>query len=235
MMLKRFNILIFAPLLMLFSCAAGMENAKLAQAHYKLGISYLNEEKLQPAFVEFQKALELDKNNREIYNVLGITYLRLDDFEKAEESFNKAVSLDKNYSDAYNNLCFVQYSMKKYEAAVSNCKLALKNPLYETPEKAFYNLGRSYYRLRMFDEAIDSYNKALRRLPGLYPAYYSLALAFNAKGIYGEASTAISSALELDPLFKGDRTKAEEYFKTAKTKDLDEKEDLKNFLDIIKY
>ncbi|HEY5594356.1 MAG TPA: hypothetical protein VIL61_04265, partial [Nitrospiria bacterium] len=40
------------------------ERGKNAQAHYKLGIYYLNDNQTQPAFIEFQKAVEISPKDK---------------------------------------------------------------------------------------------------------------------------------------------------------------------------
>lgn len=217
----------------LFSCAS-VQKVEEARAHYKMGVSHLNVGNIQTAFVEFQKALELDPDNKEVHNAVGVVYLQLFDLEKAKQSFLNAVKVESNYSEAHNNLCFVYYRTKRFKKAIKSCKKALQNPLYVTPEKAFYNLGRSYYKLGRYNEAVDAFTDAIRRLPGLYPAYYSLALAYNAKQMYGNAASAIAKAIELDPRFRGDAGKAEEEFK-KQAAEAQERRDLQDFLEILKY
>jgi len=99
---KRSLFVIF--LLFLFSCATSARDTDRSSAHYQLGLSYINENKMQLAFVELQKAVELNSDNTEALNALGIVYLEFDDLQKAEETFLKVISLDQNYSEAYNNL-----------------------------------------------------------------------------------------------------------------------------------
>ncbi|MDP2167766.1 MAG: tetratricopeptide repeat protein [Thermodesulfovibrionales bacterium] len=218
----------------LFSCGLSKERAGRAEAHYKMGASYLSENKLQPAYVEFQKGIEIAPGNKEYHNALGIVHMRFTDYRKAEESFSKAIRIDKDYSEGYNNLCFLYYTEREWQKAVENCKKALNNPLYQTPEKAFYNLGKAYYRLRMYDDAVRVYWEALRRSPGLYIAYYEIALAHNAKGEYGNASAALSKGIEFDPRFNGSRAVAESEFRSGKVK-MDDPIDLKDMLDMFNY
>jgi Tfp pilus assembly protein PilF len=227
------RLLLPAVLLVAFSCASP-ERLNKAEAHYKMGISYLNAENAQSAFVEFQKALELNPGSSKVHNAIGIVHLNLKDYDKARESFLKAVKIDPEYSEAYNNLCYVHYALRQWENAVESCNRALANPLYPTPWKAFYNLGRSHYRLGQYDEAIQAFQNAVKRYSALYPAQYGLSLAYNAKGMYGEAASAMKKAVELDPRFKGDREKAEMEFSLMKAADEEDK-DLRDYIEILKY
>lgn len=228
------NISILIVVFVLASCGVSKERATQAQAHYKLGVSYLSENNLQPAFLEFQKAIELNPENKEFYNALGIVYLRLQDTTRAEESFRKATRIDDSYSEAFNNLCYLKYIQRQYDKAVEFCKKAISNPLYPTPEKAYHNLAKTYYRLKRYDEAEASYWEAIRRSPALYISFYGLSLVYNAKRQYGNASDALDKAIEMDPKYRGDKKRTELDMRAGRF-DVEEPIDLRDLLDILHY
>lgn len=233
----RLFLLLAAVFVVCVSCAGASRKENEAQAHYKIGVSHLASDNTQAAFLKFQEALKLDPDNKEIHNALGNVYLRLDEYGNAEEQFEEAVNIDKQYSEAYNNLCFVYYSTGRFERAVETCGKALENPLYATPEKAFYNLGRSHYRLGNFADAVTAYTNAAKRYPNFFPAFYGLALAYNASRMYGEAASAMGDAIGFDPRFHGDRVKAGKEFRRqmADARDLKERKDLQDFIEILHY
>jgi tetratricopeptide (TPR) repeat protein len=234
-MLKN-GIIAFILLLLVSSCATVGHDLDKSNAHYQLGLSYATEKKMQLAFVEFQKAVELNSDNKEALDALGIVYLEFGDLQKAEGSFLKAIRIDPCYSEAYSNLGATYGRMGKWSDAISAFKTAVKNPLYEKPEIAYNGLGDAYYRLGRFDDAIDSYGEALKRIPEFYHAYYGLALCFNAQERYGDASAAMTRALDLDPLFKGDREKAAEYFNTRRLEARsEERKNINDYLEILNY
>jgi type IV pilus biogenesis/stability protein PilW len=234
--MRKRNILIFC-IFFLCSCAtAGLENIEKANAHYQLGVSYLNEDKVQMAYVEFQKAIELDPNNKDVLNALGIIYLKFDDLQKAKNSFLKAVSIDPDFSEANNNLGGTYGKMGRWSDAVNSFKTALKNPIYKSPERAYSNLGNAYYRLRSIEESIEAYKEAIKRNPDYYPSYYGLALCYNIKGQYGDAASAFTRAIELDPLFIGDREKAMKFFDDKRlTAKSEESKEILDYIEIMRY
>lgn len=234
--MKKLMILIMA--VFVGSCAtASIENTQKATAHYKLGVSYLNENNVQPAFIEFRKAYELNPEDKEVLNAIGIIYLlKFEDFPKAIEFFQKAVSVDPDFAEAHNNLGFAYEKSKKFNEAIESYKKALSNLIYKSPEKAYYNLAKVYYRLGKYDEAINAYKEALKRMTDFYPSYYGLALCYNAKGRYGDASLAITKAIEIDPLYKGSKNTAISDLNQRKLNARGEDEkDIADYLDILKY
>jgi tetratricopeptide (TPR) repeat protein len=213
------------------------DNTHTAAAHYKIGVSYLNENKAQQAFVEFQKAYELNPNDREVLNAIGYIYLvHFDDTAKAIDFFEKAVKAYPNYSEAYNNLGFAYEKQGQFDKAISFYKKAVSNLLYSTPEKAYISMGNSYYRLGKYEDAISSYKDAVNRAPELSLPYMRMALCYNAMGRYGDASTAMTHAIALHPVYKGDKEKALEDFTTMKLKAKGyEEKDFRDYIEITKY
>jgi type IV pilus assembly protein PilF len=232
--LRFFSVLMV--LFLVISCATA-ERGNKADAHYKLGIAYLNENKVQQAFVEFHKAYDLSPHNKEILNAIGIVHLlHLDETKKAIEWFDKAVREDPSYSEAYNNLGYSYEKLGDFEKALSFYRKALSNPLYPTAEKAYINMGDAYYRLGKYDAALDSYKEAIKRAPTLSVSYWKVALCMNAMERYGEAATAITQAVKLDPQYQGNREKAMEDLRVKKlrAKGYEEK-DITDYLEILKY
>jgi len=235
-MLKVFLILL--AVILAGSCAGITEkDTKNSQYHYQLGISYLNDNNIQPAFTELQKALELNPGDKEIHNALGVIYLtNLEDYAKAIEHFQKALAIDKNYSEAATNLGNAYANMKKFEQAMESYKIALSNPQYKNAAMAFNNLGMVYYRVSKLDEALSAFKEALKRYSDFHAPYYGLALCYNAKEQYGDAALAMKRAIELDPLYKGDMEKAIVDLRNQKLRAKDEQEhDIADYLEIIQY
>ncbi len=222
-----------------FSCSPVFTKNDLenASAHYKIGTAFLNENKIQHAFIEFQKAYELNPKDKEVLNAIGIIYLlHFDDIPKAIDHFEKSIKVDPDYSEANNNLGFAYEKLGNYKLAISFYEKAISNLLYPTPEKAYLNMGNSYYRLGKYDLAINSFKQAINRAPDLYLPYFGLALCYNAMNRYGDASTAITKAIELHPVYKGDIEKAIDDLNLKRLSATGkEAQDIEDYLDIINY
>jgi type IV pilus assembly protein PilF len=235
-MLKVLSIVLVV--ILATSCASVSEkDVKNSQYHYQLGISYLNDNNIQPAFTELQKAIELNPDDKEIHNALGVIYLtKLDDYPNAIKHFQKALAIDENYSEAATNLGNTYANMKKYDKAIESYKIALSNPQYKNAAMAFNNLGMVYYRLSKLDEALSAFKEALKRYSDFHVPYYGLALCYNAMGRYDDAALAMKRAIELDPLYKGDIDKAVVDLRNQKLRATGEQEqDIVDYLEIIHY
>ena len=236
---RSFLTAVLALLPLLCSCAPveTESNIQNAQAHYKIGVGYLSENKVQQAFVEFQRAYELNPNNKEVLNAIGIIYLlHFDETQKAADYFQKAIKIDPDYSEAHNNLGYAQEKLGNFEAAIPYYRKAVSNLVYATPEKAFINMGRAYYRMGKYDSALTAYKEAIKRAPNLDLPYLGLALCYNATGRYGDASASLTRAIGLNPLYKGDAKLAAEDFNSRRIIASGyEQKDLSDYLEILKY
>ena len=213
----------------------GSKKSEIADSNYQLGMSHLVAGDSQSAFVKFHEALRLNSSHKEALNGLGYVYLNRQDYNHAEDSFRKATKSDNGYSEAHNNLCYALYSQGKFTEAIESCNEALTNPLYVSPEKAFYNMGRSYHKMGKFKDAINAFEEALKRFPSFFQGLYAQALSYNSDRQYGKAANAMDIAVGLDPRFKGDKGLAERKFRELKDKGTIAPEEVAQFLEILHY
>ena len=233
------GIILLFSLMVMVSCATVNKESALqnSAAHYKIGVSHYGEGKVQQAFVEFQRAYELNPLNKEVLYAIGIIYLLdFDETLKSIDYFQRAVRIDPDYSEAYNNLGYAHAKIGKFDAAIPFYKKAVSNLFYATPEKAFVNMGKAYYRLGRYDDAATAYKEALKRAPNFDHPYMGLALCYNATGKYGDASAALSHAIVLNSQYKGNAKMAAEDFMIRKlsASSYDQK-DFADYIEILKY
>ncbi len=240
--MKLLQIILVLLLAVLFAGCAGQqarpseETHKEADYYYKMGISSLNEGNIKMAYVQLHKAYELDQNNKEVLNSLGIVFMQLGEEDKALDFFNRVLQIDDRYSEAYNSIGVINLHRGRYQEAIDAFNRAISNPLYQYPDRAYYNLGVSYYRMKRFDDAIRSFQSALMLSPSFTMPHYGLALAFNKKGDYGNAAIMLNRAITLDQKYRGNRE--------AYKKDLQQKynqtrgveaTDLADYMEILNY
>jgi tetratricopeptide (TPR) repeat protein len=157
------------------------------------------------AKVNFDRALQMTKfKNSNIFYETGDAYFRPNviDLQAALKNFGAAYDIDnKNvtnmlaYGDAYLENSTTDNTaggkaMNKYEAAAD---LAKTNPL------AWIKIGRLAVRGRMYDQAIDAFNKALA-IDQSYPVVYKeLAEAYYFTKQYDKFKTNLEKYIQLSP------------------------------------
>jgi type IV pilus biogenesis/stability protein PilW len=175
--------LFFTFFVLLFSACAttpSVEDIRKAETHYKIGVSYLVKEQLHKAFVEFQKAIKLNPKNKSSLNAIGLILLspEFKEYEEAIIYFKRAIAIDPNYSEAMNNLGVTYVEIENWEEAIKYFRIALRDPLYVTPERAYSNLGYAYYKKGDYLNAVNTLKKAIARYPDFPRSVYILGLVY---------------------------------------------------------
>jgi len=227
--------------LMSAGCASSPSSTEVAHEgdagfHNTMGMAFLKEGKMQLAYVEFQKALQLDSDHRDANYNLGLTCFQLEDYENSMKYFLKVTKIAPDFPDGHNNLGVSYMQLGKWSQAAESFSRAIANPIYQTPELAYYSLGLAMYRMGQYVKAVDSFKDSIRRDRKFALPYYGMALAYNKLGRYGEAAEVLERAIQLDTQFQGDREK-----KLASLKERlfavrgEEERDVRDFLDIMQY
>ena len=179
---------------------AGEENTKKAKGHFQEGLADL-EGNRQQAFLAFQKAVQLDPRHKESHYYLGHLYAVQGKYTQAEEEFREVIRLDPDYSEAHNYLGQVLEPQDRWQEAIKEYRRALSNPLYATPDIAWFRLGRALAHEGDMDGASRAFEDALViSPPNVPPAQVNLDLgrAYYRLGYDTKAREALSRASSLD-------------------------------------
>lgn len=131
------------------------------------------------------EALHLTDNSFDIHSLLGMEYLFMDDYERAKSSFMKCVDFDdRDYSSLYNVIYCFEF-LEDYDGAVRYLNDYLeRNPYCEV---AWHQLGKMYYAMDMFQEALTSYDFAIISDDSFIGAYFEKGKVLEKLGRYNEA------------------------------------------------
>lgn len=109
--------------------------------------------------LEFALKITDEKKNLDILSLIGMEYLYLEKFEKAMLYFKGCIAIEpKDPANLYNVVYC--YDMLDENA---NAVIFLKNYIDNNPfsETAWHQLGREFYILEQFHEALESFNYAI--------------------------------------------------------------------------
>jgi len=239
--------LLLACLLVLSACGfkeARIKREENATAHYQYGIAYLADKppEILRAHIEFQKATEIDHNNREAHYALGHVRFVLKKYKEAIASFEQALEIDPDYSEAHNYLGRVYALQGEDDLAIASYEAALKNAKYETPEAPYWNLALVFIHQKKYKYAVQALNNALLMKPGITSVHNLLGKVYSNMGENQKAIDAYQKAVQLTPdninahyglacayQQKGDLTQSETEFNIVLTlsPDLKEKKDFR--------
>jgi len=132
-----------------------------SKINVQLGIGYLQQNNMVLASDKLTKALTQDPKSASAHNAYAMLQERLLEKEKAEEHYKIATELDPENSQAANN--YGAFLCKNNREAESEAYflLALKNPLYSTPEYAYTNAALCLIQIKEVDRAKIYLRKAL--------------------------------------------------------------------------
>ncbi len=171
-------------MLVLGGCVTITEDkVKKAKGYYQEGIANLDTDR-QQAFVSFQKAIQADPRHKEAHYSLGHLYALQGKYRQAEEEFREVIRIDADYSEAHNYLGDMLALQDRWTEAIESYRRALSNPLYVTPDVAWFNLGLALAHEGDMEKASQAFEDALRITPPNVPpariqlelgrAYYKL-------------------------------------------------------------
>ncbi len=155
--------------------------------HTDLAAGYYERGQMDVALDELKLAVTLDPNYPQAYNVYGLVYTVLGEDRKAEQNFERALQLAPNDSDIHHNWGWYLCQHKREREALEQFEIAVRNPLYKTPEIALVNAGRCAITLGEMRVAEGYFRRALVVKPNYELAAYGLALIAYKEGRYPDA------------------------------------------------
>jgi type IV pilus assembly protein PilF len=167
-----------------------------ARMHTDLAAGYYERGQMDVALDELNLAVTLDPNYAQAYNVYGLVYSVLGEDRKAEQNFERALTLAPSDSDIHHNWGWYLCQHKREHEALEQFEIAVRNPLYKTPEIALDNAGRCAITIGEMRVADGYFRRALVAQPGNALASYGLALIAYKEARYADARNWMKGAMQ---------------------------------------
>ncbi len=148
------------------------------------------------AIKNLEKALVFSDDKADIWSLIGMEYLYLDDYDNARLNFIKCIEVDfEDYSSLYNVVyCFDM--QENHEQAITYLNSYVdKNPYCEV---AWHQLGKQYFTLNMYKEALTSFDYSVLIDESFIGGYLEKAKTLEALNRFEEAIDNYLISLELD-------------------------------------
>lgn len=181
-------------------CATSEETKQKSKGYYQEGMASLERDR-QKAYVSFQKAVQLDPENKEARYGLGHILVYQGKLHQAEAEFRAATKIDENYSEAHTYLGQVLVYQDRWPEAITEFRHALSNPLYGTPDLARFHLGKALAHEGDYQGAMEALEDALVvNPPNVPPAMLQLELGkvYYKLGFERRAKEALTKVTTLD-------------------------------------
>ena len=133
-----------------------------AKIHTELAGQYYSRGQYRVAIEEAEIALRANNNYAPAYNVLGLVYMDLREDGRAQTNFERAIKISPNDADVHNNYgWFLCRNSAQIDLAIDHFMQAIKDSLYEIPEKSYTNAGLCVLKRNDFEQAKEYLQKAL--------------------------------------------------------------------------
>jgi tetratricopeptide (TPR) repeat protein len=156
-----------------------------ALGHHMMAMALDHMGETHKALLMYEKTLELDPSEFDVYLNLGLTARKLNMDEAAEKFFRIYIDLKPEQHQGYNNLGTLFRDMNRFDEAIEVVKHAL-NLMPETAE-LWNTMGTIATESGKLDEAVIFYNEALRVNPDFHRSRYNLANFYMDHGFIAEA------------------------------------------------
>jgi type IV pilus assembly protein PilF len=154
----------------------GVADAKRrAEVHTALAGEYYARGNYAVALQETRLAIKDDPTYFPAYNMQGLVYMELREDAPAREAFDKALSLSPNNPEVLNNFGWFLCLRSETDRGLGMMERAAADPLYATPEKAFFSAGLCLRRSGRSKEAEEHMRRAVLIRPDMVGALYNLA------------------------------------------------------------
>jgi type IV pilus assembly protein PilF len=168
-----------------------------ARLHTELAAGYFELGNMGVALEEVNIALRADANYAPAYNVAGLVYAELKEDRLAQQNFEQALRVNPLDSDANNNYGRFLCDRKREAEGIKYFLAALRNPLYENPDRSYLNAGMCSRRRGDIAAADDYLQKAIKLRPNQPQALYQLADMAYANGAYGQSKAYLTRLMQV--------------------------------------
>jgi tetratricopeptide (TPR) repeat protein len=148
-------------------------------SHNLFGLIYMLKREFPLAQAEFDRCVAIKPDFSEAYNNLGTVLQETGQTAKAEAAFKRAFEIDQNYNASY-NLAKISYERGQLEPALGYIGQSLEK--FDRSLLAWNLQGLILDTMGRTDEAIVSYQQALKRVPNEENVSFNLAVAYFRKG-----------------------------------------------------
>ena len=197
-MQRIFLILLALTVVTVSGCAMSEATRKQASYHFQMGLSYLGENNIPRALVEFTEAEKINPEDPELLNYLGLTYFYKKKYELAEVKYLKALKMRPAYSEVRNHLGVNYLEMRRWDDAIKQFQMVSDDLFYQNPEVPVINMGLAYYGKGDYTKALTVLQAAVNDFPRVPQARVTLGKVFMATGKIGQAIGEFRTAIEMN-------------------------------------
>lgn len=192
---------------------------------YNLGLVYMKKGKEEDALREFSIAEEYSSEEIKILENLGDVYGKLGRYDKSVSLYEKILKNNSRNVRILARIGEIFYKNGELDKAFDAYKkITMIEPASENARNAYLNMGNILDDAQRFDEAAESYRKAISLNAKDEYAFYNLGIVYQHSNKPDLAISAWKESARLDPANPAPRLAVANYYYEAGFFDLAEKE-----------
>jgi tetratricopeptide (TPR) repeat protein len=171
------------------------DSASTADTRQKAKDMY-DQQQYDSASYYYQKAIENDPENADLYLERGNSFLNADKTDSALMDYDKALLLRPSYKEAYYNKGLIYYARKQYRNSINETKHAVDiDPDYTD---AMLLIGDDFYNSSQLDSAMTWYENAYSKGARSAALSHVMAYIYDTKGNTQKAIPLYKEAISYD-------------------------------------
>lgn len=176
----------------------GMGARKRAEVHLQLAVGYFSRGQFDTAQEEIRKALLIDPNNVDLYNVQGLIYMNQGQSTTAENSFQRALRISPDNPEVLNNYGWFMCQNDREREALTQFEKILKSRAYPNKARVLNNAGICSARINDLTGAESYFTRAFEQEPGNHSVNTNLANIYYQRNQLPRAQFYINRALKAE-------------------------------------
>jgi tetratricopeptide (TPR) repeat protein/serine/threonine protein kinase len=148
----------------------------------------------------YKQAISIADNNPMAYFQLGQTFIAIENWEQAKDEFKKAIELDPNFGLAHAGLATCYLNLGINHDAISEYRRAIAlGPNIAEKEQILFIIGNLLTSMKIYEEAIQEYQKLLDINPMYADAYIGIGHCYMMISDHSKAENSFKKAVDVDP------------------------------------
>ncbi len=167
--------------------------------NYKLATFYLHFGNIEKAIHYCEKSLLIKPDYEKAHELLASIYAATNNINGAINEYKTLLSYKPNNPVFLLNYGLFLLKAEKFEEAKNIFKKVVKTEKKQYQIMGYYYLGKVYAKIKLYNEAINYFKKAIHLKPDFSRAYYDIALVYELKGNDNKAYKNYLKIIQIDP------------------------------------
>ncbi|MFV0554383.1 MAG: tetratricopeptide repeat protein [Mangrovibacterium sp.] len=179
---------------------------------FNAGLAAFNGEMYNEAIKYYSEAASHGYQGPDMYDYIMMSYLNQQDTVGAIECLQKGFAQYPEGANIVTNMINLFLQTQRTDDAIKYLDIAIAQD--DTNSSFFFARGALYDQLKDFDQAIDSYVRAIELKPDYFDPYYNLGVIYYNRGV-AQLEKANAVPQNKPKLYEEEKEKANEEFKRA--------------------